>query len=99
MGKFNFFPENEDNIPHKRGTFKKSGASKRFGSGVTIFFAKSKPYTCVYEIINIEKYMLAVRTERLLQIGEDDVLGYEMNGKPVFFESYYKYKNKWKTKH
>ena len=94
MNKFRNFPENEKDIPHKRGTFGKSGASKRFGSGVVIFFANSKPYTCIYEILNIEKYMLAVRTERYLAVGCDDVLGYEINGKAFYLPAYNDYLNK-----
>ena len=91
MTKFKNFPQNKEDIPHKRGFYKKSGCSTRYGSGVTIFFEKSKPYTCVYEILNIEKYMLAVVTERYLTVGKNDVLGYEINGRPVYFDVYHKY--------
>jgi len=94
MNKFRNFPPPKDDIPHKRGAFKKSGASKRYGSGIVIFFENSKPYTCVYEIINIEKYMMAVVTERYLSVGYNDVLGYEINGKPVYFDAYHKYNKK-----
>lgn len=91
MANFKNFPQNKDDVPHKRGFYIKSGLSKRFGSGITIFFENSKPYTCIYEIVHLENYMLAVITDRYLTVGYDDVLGYEINEKPVYFENYFEY--------
>ena len=89
MPYFKNFPPNENDIAHQRGFHKKSGASTRYGSGVVLYFANSKPYTCVYEILYLEKYLLAVRTDRYLTVGYDDMLGYEINGEPVYLPPYY----------
>jgi hypothetical protein len=85
------FPKNVEDVPHKRGFFNKSGASKRFGSGVKIYFGRSKAYTPPYEIIDIEQYILTIRTNRLLdeRIGEDDVTGYEIHGVEVRLQPAY----------
>lgn len=89
MKTFENFPVNEANIRGKNG--RQNPRFQEPGCNMVIYFSHADPYPVPHIVTFPSAYISKVKSGRIKLLGFNDVLGYEINGIPVYTSYYHKY--------